>query len=202
VIDVGANVGQFSIAAKKVLGAVAVHAFEPVPTSYEQLVRNVGRLQGVTTHQVALGDRQGESTMFVNKLSHASSLLPLGTEHARAFPQAYEVGEVQVAVSTLDEVFLGEVLKGPLMLKLDVQGYEAKTLGGGAALLRDVDHVVVESSFRPLYEGEASFRDMVGLLEEHGFEFDHPLDWLLSADRSEIVQMDALFRRVRAARFG
>lgn len=48
VIDVGANVGAFSVLAAK-LGAAAVHAYEPDPTNYALLLENTRQAEGAVT---------------------------------------------------------------------------------------------------------------------------------------------------------
>ena len=45
------------------------------------------------------------------------------------------------------------------MLKIDTQGYELEVLKGAARTLDRIDYILVETSFVPLYEGQANFRD-------------------------------------------
>src|SRR5690348_18407521 len=59
VVDVGANTGQFSSAARAVLPGAAIYAFEPLPDCFPKLrtrVRGTGRF---AAFQVALGDSTG-----------------------------------------------------------------------------------------------------------------------------------------------
>ena len=64
-----------------------------------------------------------------------------------------------------------------MLLKLDVQGYEAQTLRGGVELLKRVQWVVAEASLKPMYEGEALFIDLVELMRTFGFSFLRPVGW-------------------------
>ncbi|OAD23264.1 methyltransferase, FkbM family [Candidatus Thiomargarita nelsonii] len=77
-------------------------------------------------------------------------------------------------LSTLDKVFNAMTLEPPVLLKLDVQGYESTTLRGGRDTLKRVDYVILEASFKPMYEGEMLFMDIVRLMEEYGFQFFAP----------------------------
>lgn len=195
IIDVGANVGQFAIAAAKLLPGVQVHSFEPNPPSAAQLRHNVRNLKMIQVHELALGEQAGTVDFHVNAHSHSSSILPLANSHLDAFPEARESKVIQVPVSTLDVVFDGVNLPGPVLLKLDVQGYELPVLLGGKKLLERVELVLLEASFKPLYQGEPLFMDIVAQMRELGFEFLRPVGFLQSPQTGEFLQMDALFQR-------
>ena len=79
------------------------------------------------------------------------------------------------------------------MLKLDVQGYEPQVLEGATETLKRVNYVLLEASFRPLYEGEGVFMEIARVMEGRGFDFLRPVDWLIDPRNGEILQMDALF---------
>ena len=195
VIDVGANVGQFAVAAAKLFPQAAVHAFEPVPETADRLRANVRSLDRVTVYPLALGPRAARADIRVNRHSHSSSLLPLAALHRKAFPDAEELGRIEVEVSTLDHVLGGLDLAPPVLLKLDVQGYELAVLGGGREVLTRTDHVVLECSFEPLYEGEPRFTELLVAMRESGFTFERPVSCLADPRDQRILQMDALFRR-------
>lgn len=195
VLDVGANVGQFAVASAKLFPNVRVHSFEPVPDCAERLRNNVSGLENVTVHPFALGDAEGEVPFHVNAYSYSSSVLPLAQAHRNTFPDARETQVIKVKVSTLDQVFANVEFQSPVLLKLDVQGYEAQTLRGGLETLKRVDYVVLETSFKPMYEGEPLFMDIVRMMEEEGFRFERPVDWMAAPETREILQMDALFVR-------
>jgi FkbM family methyltransferase len=195
VIDVGANVGQFTVACTRFFPDAQIHSFEPLPACAEALARNVKQIGRVRVYPLALGDVPGEALLHVNSLSHSSSLLTLGERHRQAFPDAREVSTVKVPVSTLDRELHSVLLQGCTLLKLDVQGYEARVLEGAAETLGRVDLVLLETSFRPLYEGERTFMEVVRMMDVRGFEFLRPAGWLEDPRTGEALQMDALFAR-------
>jgi FkbM family methyltransferase len=197
VIDVGANVGQFAVAASKLFTRTRVYAFEPLPECFERLQRIALRLEEVQVFPWALGDAHGQGELFVNTHSHSSSLLPLGSAHLQAFPHATVTGKSPIEIRTLDEVVPELDLADPVLLKLDVQGYESKVLRGAESTLRRIDHVVIETSFRPMYDGEWDFVAILDWMRTRGFAFVGPVGWLMSSTASELVQIDALFERRR-----
>lgn len=194
-IDVGANVGQFTVAVARIFPGAQIYAFEPEPVSTEHLRRNTRGLPNVTVCPLALGEAEGQGKLHINSYCHSSSLLPIATGHVEAFPYAREIADVEVRVSTLDRVFAGTALEAPVLLKLDVQGYEARVLEGGRETLKRIDFVIAEASFKPMYEGEVLFLDMVAMMKNCGFDFLRPVGWLSNPKTGEILQMDMLFAR-------
>jgi FkbM family methyltransferase len=196
VIDVGANVGQFTIAAAQLFGPhVSIHAFEPQPECVVRLRHNVRGFPNVAIYEFALADRDGEATFHLNTNHRSSSLLPLAHGHRDSFPAAVEVATTTARVSKLDSVFRSLPPAPPVLLKLDVQGAEAMTLRGGVETLEQVSWVVLEASFRTMYSGEALFGDLARTMEALGFRFIRPVGWLCDPRTGEMLQMDALFAR-------
>jgi FkbM family methyltransferase len=193
IIDVGANIGQFAVAASRIFAADAVYCFEPAPDCVARLRRNVASLRGTDVRAVALSDRTGDGLLYVNSHRHSSSMLPLAEAHKEAFPKASVIARVKTAVSTLDCEFADQPLRRPALLKIDVQGGEAAVIRGASATLKQVDYVVVETSFRPMYEGEAPFDSIRCLMEQSGFNSWRPVGWLSHPRTHEVLQMDALF---------
>ena len=121
-LDVGANVGSYSVLASGVRRARS-WAFEPDPQTARRLARNiaVNDLDALAAiHQCALGDSEGETSFTVgcdtmNKVTSASA------------------GAVQrVPLATLDAI-VGAAR--PAMMKMDVEGYEDYVLRGARRTL-------------------------------------------------------------------
>lgn len=196
VLDVGANIGQFAVASAKLIPDVKVHSFEPEPDSVEKLRKNVSGLSNVKVYSIAIGDVTGYVDFHVNTYSQASSILPLSTARQKAFPDAKIADTIKVKLSTLDEALAGIRLEPPVLLKVDVQGYESKTLFGAGEILKKIDFILIETCFEPLYEGEVMFRELLDIMERYGFEFLRPINWVASPVSGEIIEMDVLFARV------
>jgi len=199
VIDVGANVGQFAIASAMIFPDVEIHSFEPVPETVSALKENVRTLPNVKVYPLALGERPGRCSFHVNSHSASSSILSLGKSHLEAFPGEREARTIDVELTTVDAVFDRVDLKPPILLKLDVQGYEPQTLAGSTQTLKRCDYVVAEASFKPMYQGEIRFTEILALLERKNFEFLRPVGWLTEPRTGEVLQLDALFQRVAMA---
>lgn len=195
VLDVGAHVGQFSVASAKLFPNVLVYAFEPQLYCVERLRSNTSSLEGIKIYPFALGDREDEATLRVSSDSQQSSLLPFAPARQDAFPGARELETAKVKVSTLDRIFAGIELQPPVLLKVDTQGYEAQTIAGSVETLKRVDYVVLETSLEPTYEGQLPLWDIVPMMEELDFRFQRSVGWNIMPGTGHVFEMDVLFSR-------
>jgi FkbM family methyltransferase len=123
-IDVGANVGSYTILACAAMGANG-YAFEPVPANFQRLVENI-RLNHsenrVKCLNIGLGREKGvvQFTADMDAMNHA---LAESEKHAQT---------ISVEISTLDAVLKGQ---SPYLLKIDVEGYETPVLEGASETL-------------------------------------------------------------------
>jgi FkbM family methyltransferase len=169
-IDVGANVGQFSLLIRTLHPGARIYAFEPLSRpamKFENLFR--GDTQ-TTLRRCAIGPQTVDGTvMYVSREDDSSSLLPVSDEQVRFAAGAETVGTESVTVSRLDEILHASEIARPALLKLDVQGYELAALQGCGQLLDVVDFVYAEVSFITLYHGQALADEVVRLLFAQGF---------------------------------
>lgn len=194
IVDVGGNQGQFCLAARHRFPEAAIYSYEPVPDTFEVLITNVGSNKNIYLNQLALGAQEGVIQFYQNKYSHVSSALKVSPNNDQ---EKYNLGVekvIEVPISTLDKEFEGVALKRPILLKLDVQGYEKSVLEGGAKFLEIVDYILIELPFVQLYENQLSFTEINGYLNELGFTLQQPMDFNLGQG-GQIIEMDALYRR-------
>jgi FkbM family methyltransferase len=196
VIDVGANVGQFAVASTRLFENVMVIAIEPDSRVADILRGNLPTGVRENILVTAVGDTIGTAIFHVNRDRQSSSLLPLGPGQLESYPDSTIVEETIVPVTTLDALFANRTLPQPILLKIDVQGFEDRVITGATALLTRVDWVLIEVSFSALYEGNREFDSIVDLMESRGFRFVRPMDFHLSPVTNEIIEMDALFQAV------
>ena len=64
VVDVGSNIGQFAAAVKTLSPGCDLHCFEPDPTVFSALARNVGQLPNVQVRCLGLGRQSGVATLY------------------------------------------------------------------------------------------------------------------------------------------
>lgn len=194
VVDVGANVGQFSLLVRALHPVARITAFEPLPDAaarYRQVFEGDDQ---VTLHEAAISPKAGTATMHVSASADSSSLLPISERQSELFPGTGEVGTIDVAVGPLDQFVDATEIQAPAMLKIDVQGFELEVLRGSAARLTAFEYVYVEASFEALYEDQALFTDVEAFLLSQGFEEVGRYN-IAQTDAGAPIQADFLFRR-------
>jgi len=127
VLDVGANIGCTSILFGE--RARRVIAFEPSPTTFQYLHRNIGnaRLRNVELHNLALGATAGTS-----QLTFAPSNRSGGFVSDKTTTSAGHVTE-SISVRRLDDIADELALDALDLIKLDVEGFEQSVLEGARA---------------------------------------------------------------------
>jgi FkbM family methyltransferase len=191
VTDVGANKGQFAVYARVRWPLARLICFEPLPAPRATLER-VTRGQA-EIHDCALGAEPGEGRMHLATRTDSSSLLALGARQKAIFGME-ESGELRVPIKRLDAC-LTTPLPRPVLLKIDVQGFELEVLKGATALLPHIDAIYVEASYVELYEGQPLHEEIERYLTETGFILDGRYN--THVHQGEPVQADLLFRRAQ-----
>jgi FkbM family methyltransferase len=170
---------------------------EPDPRVVDMLRANLPAEVRENVLVTAVGNTIGTAVFHVNRDPQVSSLLQLGPDRLESFPGSTVVEEITVPVTTLDALFADRTLPVPILLKIDVQGFEDRVITGGPMFLSRIDWVLMEVSFSKLYEGERDFASILELMESRGFRFARPVNFHVSPRTGEIIEMDALFFRGR-----
>lgn len=141
VVDVGANIGHFTLVAAKAVGSEGhVYAFEPVPALFAELAENVhiNGLDNTTLVQAALGETEAVANLYTHRRN------PGG--HSLSESNVSDgIGEIlSVETRTLDQ-FARERLDGrPVrLIKIDVEGSEGAVIKGAQEVLREHRPVLV-----------------------------------------------------------
>ncbi len=195
IIDIGANIGQFAVAAARFFPEARIHSFEPVPSCYEQLNRNIRNLPHVKTYNRAVGSGNAKLVFYQNEHSHASSALEVSDYQKENVPATRHVREIEVQSVRLDDFDFGQQLEAPVLLKMDVQGFEKEVLKGASRFLNQVDYILLETSFISMYKNEPLFDEMHAFVKGAGFELMGPVG-ALDTNGSIVPQMDMLYRKV------
>lgn len=198
--DIGANIGLYSLMAAARVGAGGqVYAFEPLAANFASLVENI-RLNGyadrMTPFSLALTDAPGVFPFHYISMEPGSS----GSQLHEAVDMNEAsfnplVTELKYGTS-LDQLIEAGVLRRPDVVKIDVDGNEARILRGMRSLLTGDQRPRVIS-----VEVNAREKDtLFGFMESQGYTFTDRNDTMgglrqINAGKDpEEVAYNAIFR--------
>lgn len=169
-MDVGANVGLFSIPAAKKLQHGKVFAFEPSSWTMERLAKNasLNSLSNLVMVHSAVGDYAGEAMLQVN-VAGKDGLNTIG----KPVHEASEIVDTKkVPITTLDDFLRLHALLHVDVMKVDVEGAELMVFRGAKNLLAkpDAPLILYESGILTKGHGYHSVETM-WLLERYGYSF-------------------------------
>jgi len=148
-LDVGASIGYYSLMAARINPRVQVFAFEPMPSAYAFLVRNIalnGFEENIHAVRMALGDSSGEVEFFASRNPKAAYLKHhLGGASSMAGAEDEYAEAISVTIARLDD-FVDQHAVGPVgIMKLDTEATEDRVLlGAEMTVKRDRPFILCE----------------------------------------------------------
>jgi FkbM family methyltransferase len=180
VVEVGANLGYFTRLFANLVGTKgSVLAFEPIPSTREQLLRNVNNLKQVTILPYAISDEVGKFMMYVPGDIHGQASLKM---HSRSgWGAAGEVTSVSVECIPLALIKQVKALAHIDFMKVDVEGAELQVLKGAREILvRDhpILHLEIEERWMTSFGYGAD--EVESFLRSIGYTFfvAYDKDWI------------------------
>ncbi len=160
-LDIGANLGWYSVLLGTVYPKLNIQSFEPDPLNHALFQENIGLngCKNIEAHAVALADTEQEKTLYLypHKNRGRHSLLP--TKGAE---------QVKVPCTTIDAFCEKQNIQEIDLLKIDIEGYEYFAFLGASKMLARTNHLFME--FSPnLYTKDASKEMLLDLLISKGF---------------------------------
>ena len=163
VLDLGANIGAFSLYATRCRNARRVYALEPVAETFGVLEENV-RANGLTNVQLfrkGIGGNSGSRTIYLGVTSQHSSIIYRGAP--------IRIGATeQVEIVTLEQLFDELQLREVDMAKMDCEGGEVEAIMAASdQTLRRIKYLSMEYHFPGDISNEKEFFDR---LNQAGFQ--------------------------------
>lgn len=185
-MDIGSNIGYYSVLAGAVNPGIHIHAFEPAKGPNHYLKKNIelnNLAERVQIHQLALSDRKGSLNFFESinpkypylkyHLGGTGSLLE-NKDTASAY---------QVETITLDDFVRTKDITNLDIIKLDTEGTEHEILSGANEVIR---------KFRPIVICEILFDKIERQLEffflERSYKMFYPFE-------NELIEVQRIIRQ-------
>ena len=193
VIDVGVAYGTFELYEK--FPETNFLLVEPL-SEYEKNLKEICQKYNAQYIMAGAGALAGNITINVHPQLYGSSTLNESEGSlADGVPR-------EIPLVVLDDVCLDRNLKGPYLLKVDVQGAELNVLDGCRKLLEDTEIVILEVSLFQFFVGGPQLYDVVSYMKERGFAtydifggYIRPLDGALAQVDMVFVKESGQFRK-------
>jgi FkbM family methyltransferase len=179
IVDIGAHIGYYTLLAASLTGEEGkVFAFEPEPSNYAFLVKNIeaNGYNNVIPVKKAVADRAGRRKLFLDKRESGEHSLVADKGKRRV---------ILVDSVTLDDFFDKDYTFD--VIKMDIEGAEMAALLGMSKVIARSPKMVIFTEFCPRFLERAGFSPAAYLdeLRRHGFKI-HIIDEL--RQRLEVVQ--------------
>lgn len=187
IMDIGANVGYFSILGSRLTGPKGtVHAFEASPTTARHLkIAERNPVGNIKIHPVAVSDHCGQVEFSLGPADHSgvSSIRPLGSK---------ESIRVEVPCVAIDDYFAD--LERVKLIKIDVEGAEMMALRGMKKLLnRKHPYVILEMTDKFLRDLGSSPEELIEFMADAGYTAHPVANPSHSLSLPIVDQIDVLF---------
>lgn len=123
VVDVGANIGAYTVLSSAVIGARTI-AYEPIPGTYEHLIDNI-RINGIDNLVECYNIGIGNTDSILKFTSELDTCNHVVTENDKC-------NIMEVSVKRLDDI----LVNAPILMKIDVEGFESEVIKGAGKLLK------------------------------------------------------------------
>lgn len=140
-LDVGANLGWYSLVLGKKVPKAHIYAFEPIPSTMRVFEKNINlnNISNIKTFCLGLFNKEDEmSFLYAEDVSGATSLKLAGQTRG-----AMPVTEVLCKTTTLD-IFCRNNAITPDLIKIDVEGAELMVVQGGVETLKHTPIILIE----------------------------------------------------------
>lgn len=167
IVDVGANVGDWSRTVATIFPEIPIVMLDGNRDFEPALRESARRLGSRATYGIGvLGPEDRDAVPFYS-LGSGSGVLPELTtfdREVRALPMTTLDATLRASASGL-----GDSGAAPLLMKIDVQGFELEVLRGGAQTLSRTGLLILETSVLPYNEGAPLLAEVIAYLHSAGF---------------------------------
>lgn len=154
-IDLGANIGYFSLLASKIVGEQGkVYSFEPEPRNFKYLCTNIelNSYKNIIPVNKAVSDKTGKTKLFI--CSYDTGHHTINQYNGIKVQNPNKIGgkeiSIEIETTTLDE-FLDKKEDFVNIIKMDIEGAEMLALKGMDRIIKQSKDLKIIIEFFPLF---------------------------------------------------
>ena len=193
VIDIGSNKGQFVMLIEQLFPNKIIYSFEPILEVLEKQKKFFNYKKNIFFYNFALGSSTLTEDFYITKSADNSSFFKAKKNGNKN--KKFEIKEKKnIQIKTLDEVIINEKIIGPVLMKIDVQGYELEVLKGSENMLKKIEYILLEVSETEVYENQPLSDRIITFLQKRNYQIliqNRPK----KIEKTNFIQMDILFQK-------
>ena len=168
IIDVGANIGDYTlIASKKVGDSGKIYSFEPLEETFSLLQRNIvlNQTKNCIAINKAIGEKNGISTLY--KINASGTMGHLDSK----LNEKDLLKHKEIQVTSIDDIVKSEQISQIDMIKIDVEGFEHEVLLGCQDSFKKniIKKILCEVHFKYLESKGKDENTIFDMLQRNGF---------------------------------
>ncbi|PWV48826.1 FkbM family methyltransferase [Chitinophaga sp. S165] len=168
ILDVGANIGGYSVMLRNRKVSLPIYAFEPHPVAYNKLEEAASM-----HHFIPVQKGAGETALTTFIYDYIENK---GSEHASMYKEVIadfrksEVEEIAIDLTTIDEFIEDNGIREIALLKVDTEGNELNVLKGARQAIAKGMIKVVQVEFNEMNViSRTFFKDIIDILPGYDF---------------------------------
>ncbi|MCY1525021.1 methyltransferase, FkbM family [compost metagenome] len=159
IIDAGANVGSITNELNYWFSEASIYAFEPIQSTYNQLVKNTKKQENIHPVNLALGSANERFTISLSSEHTINSMKVALADHP--------IGTEEISVVRLDHFLKDKSNRHVDILKIDVEGFEFEVLDGCGNL--EIDVILLEVGYQR-EPAKVYFTEVDNYMEQKGYQ--------------------------------
>ena len=192
-IDIGSNKGQFILLCLKFFSKIKVYSFEPIKEILKKQKKFFKFYTKIFYYNLGVGSINKHSIFFITNRIDSSSFLKIN--NVKNFSKNYDITEKRkIKIATLDRILGKKKLDRPILMKIDVQGYEFEVLKGASKILRKIDYLLLEVSKNQMYKTQPIENKIINFLKKNSFIILDRGKWTKIVN-TNFYQRDILLKR-------
>lgn len=192
-IDVGSNKGQFILLCIKFFPNLLIYSFEPIKEALIKQKNLLSFKNNIYFYNTGIGNKNKIINFFITNRADSSSFLTINK--SKNYNKNYYVKEKRkIKIQKLDQILNNKKLIKPVLIKIDVQGFELEVLKGSKKILPNIDYLLLEVSKNQMYNKQAIELEIINFLKKEKFRIMESSKWK-KINNTEFMQRDILFKR-------
>lgn len=168
--DVGANDGTYSLLLSEIFPKASIHAFEPVPDTYNIAEKVLKDKPNVVLHQFGLYKENCTLDIYNDSNNPNNQISSVYAEGLVDFYATTELHQLKIEVKTLDSFCRENRVSSIDFIKIDVEGAELTVLQGAENMIRNNGIKIVQFEFNDFNISSRTFmQDFYKLLKGYRF---------------------------------